>query len=156
MLVWKVIFYIVLHFIICMLILLQYIKRLIKKRLLIFLLCGVYSRVAFNQNKYGMLLKETPKMENVIRHQTHVVVFASSFPWSYQQRLLLYVISIDLALANKGLNFIVITFTMDFNDEWCKLENNWLSLVGKITNISLEYTCISNSRSFHLAQWMSF
>ena len=31
-----------------------------------------------------MLLKETPKMENVIRHQTHVVVLASSFPWSYQ------------------------------------------------------------------------
>ena len=86
--------------------------------------CGVYSRAAFNQNKYGMLLKETPKMENVIRHQTHVVVFASSFPWSYQQRLLLYVISIDLALANKGLNFIVITFTMDFNDEWCKLKDN--------------------------------
>ena len=63
-------------------------------------------------------------MENIIRHRTHVVVFASSFPWSYQQRLLLYVISIDLTLANKGLNFIVITFTMDFNDEWCKLEDN--------------------------------
>ena len=33
-------------------------------------------------------------------NQTHVIVLASSFSWSYQQRLLLYVISIDLTLAN--------------------------------------------------------
>ena len=52
------------------------------------------------------------------------------------------------------LNFIGISFTMDFDNEWCKLENNWLSLVGKITNTSLAFTCITYS--FHLAQWMRF
>ena len=52
------------------------------------------------------------------------------------------------------LNFIGISFTMDFDNEWCKLENNWLSLVGKITNTSLPFTCITYS--FHLAQWMRF
>ena len=43
------------------------------------------------------------------------------------------------------LNFIGISFTMDFDNEWCKLENNWLSLVGKITNTSLAFTCITYS-----------
>ena len=67
-----------------------------------------------------MLRNETLKMENVIRHQTYVVVFASSFPWSYQQCLLLYVISIHLTLGKEGLNFIGISFTMDFDNAWCK------------------------------------
>ena len=52
------------------------------------------------------------------------------------------------------LNFIGISFTMDFDNEWCKLENNWLSLVGKITNTFLAFTCITCSS--HLAQWMRF
>ena len=52
------------------------------------------------------------------------------------------------------LNFIGISFTMDFDNEWCKLENNWLSLVGKITNTFLAFTCITYSS--HLAQWMRF
>ena len=39
--------------------------------------CGVYSRAAFNRITAVCFLR---KMENVIRHLTHVVVFASSFP----------------------------------------------------------------------------
>ena len=42
--------------------------------------CGVYSRAAFNRINTVCFLKETPKMENVIRNQAHLVVFASSFP----------------------------------------------------------------------------
>ena len=52
------------------------------------------------------------------------------------------------------LNFIGISFTMDFDNEWCKLENNWLSLVGKITNTFLAFTCITCSS--HLVQWIRF
>ena len=52
------------------------------------------------------------------------------------------------------LNFIGISFTMDFDNECCKLENNWLSLVGKITNTFLAFTCITCSS--HLVQWTRF
>ena len=52
------------------------------------------------------------------------------------------------------LNFIGIAFTMDFDNEWCKLENNWLSLVGKITNTFLAFTWITCS--CHLVQWIRF